>query len=341
MRIAEITEQEKNEYNQFVKSCETGSFLQSFEWGAWQESLGRKVFRFWLKDGEQVIGTIQLATMPLVFGGYYLYAPYGPVLKENQAVSSLYQGLKKQIIEKFPEAVFIRLEPKDNSIIKSLNHLIIKSTNIQPGKTLLLELGKSEDQLLAQMHPKTRYNIKVAQRHNVEIQDEFGITVEHGLYFDEAIILLVETGKRQGFSNYPKQYFEKMADFFALHNLGELKLHIYKSVFQQRLLSSAVFIDFGDTRTFLFGGSSPIEKNVMAPYLLHWRAILDAKAAGLKFYDFWGTETSRGDVPGFVRFKLGFGGSEKTYTGAYDFISRRFAYGIYKYSRILYRLLKR
>ena len=92
----------------------------------------------------------------------------------------------------------------------------------------------------------------------------------------------------------------------ALRHLGQIKLHIYKSIYQNKLLASAIFIDFGKTRTFLFGGSSAQDKNVMAPYLLHWQAILDAKNAGMKFYDFWGTETAKGEVPGFVRFKLGF-----------------------------------
>jgi peptidoglycan pentaglycine glycine transferase (the first glycine) len=160
------------------------------------------------------------------------------------------------------------------------------------------------------------------------------------LYFDEAINLLVQTGKRQGFSSYPKSYFEKMVDYFALHHLGDIKLHIYKSIYENKLLAGAIFIDFGKTRTFLFGGSSAENKNVMAPYLLHWQAITDAKNAGMKFYDFWGTETAKGDVPGFVRFKLGFGGVEKSYAGAYDSVIHSWRYGCYKIIRQLYKLMK-
>ena len=93
-----------------------------------------------------------------------------------------------------------------------------------------------------------------------------------------------------------------------LGNKGNVSLHIYKAIFQNQLLGAAFMVDFGKTRTFLFGGSSEFHKNVMAPYLLHWKAMQDAKALGLTTYDFWGIETSSGETPGFVRFKIGFRG---------------------------------
>jgi len=107
-----------------------------------------------------------------------------------------------------------------------------------------------------------------------------------------------------------------------------------------KLLASAIYLDFGKTRTFLFGGSSSEDKNVMAPYLLHWQAMLDAKNLGMIFYDFWGTETASGKVPGFVRFKLGFGGGEKIYSGAHDLVVKPGLYWLYRTVRILYRMTR-
>ena len=71
----------------------------------------------------------------------------------------------------------------------------------------------------------------------------------------------------------------------------------------------------------------------MAPHVLHWQAILDAKQAGQALYDFWGIETSAGNTPGFARFKLGFGGKVLEYGGAVDIVNRKAEYWIYKLLR--------
>jgi len=90
MQLIELSEKNKQAYNDFVAANESGSFLQSWEWGEWQSALGRQVKRFKLSasakasadrqdESEEIIGAIQLVRMPLPFGRYYLYAPYGPV----------------------------------------------------------------------------------------------------------------------------------------------------------------------------------------------------------------------------------------------------------------------
>ena len=345
MQLTEVLENQKEEYNQFVAAQKSGSFLQSWEWGEWQETLGRQVLRYWILSAgggptsggdisKNLIGSIQSIKMPLFGKKYYLYCPYGPVVRDPSDALGMAQLLK----QKFTEAVFIRIEPKS----LSTNHLALstKSPNIQPGKTLIINLEKSEEELLAEMHPKTRYNIKVAQKHGVEIKDEFDISIGHGLFFDEALKLILETSKRQKFNTFPAGYYKNLIDFYTLHNRSSLKLHIYKAVFQNQLLAAAIMVDFGKIRTFLFGGSSEFHKNVMAPYLLHWQAMRDAKALGLSTYDFWGIETSSGETPGFVRFKLGFGGEEWEYGGAYDIVKNNLWYKVYKSTRTINKFLK-
>lgn len=341
MPIVEFLENQKIDYNRFVLENEMGSFLQSFEWGEWQSSLGRQVVRLKIKvEGGETVGVMQMIKMPLPFGKYYFYSPYGPVFDLRFKIEVL-RFLIQELKNKFQEAVFIRIEPKVIGLPTTNYSLLTKSQNIQPGKTLLLDLTKPEEQLLSEMHHKTRYNIKVAQKHGVEIQDEFAVTNGHGLFFQEALKLISETAQRQGFKTFTPEYYKSMVDFFTLHHREEIKLHIYKAVFQNTILATAFMLDFGNTRTFLFGGSSNENKNVMAPYLLHWQAMQDAKKLGFKTYDFWGTETSSGEVPGFVRFKLGFGGQEKTYAGAYDIVINKFLYRGYLLSRALNRLVKK
>ncbi len=340
MEIIELSSTEKDQYNRFVAGQTSGSFLQSWEWGEWQAGLGRQVKRLKFKvESGDTAATIQLIKTPLPFGKYYLYAPYGPVMSEKYKGESI--KLLQELRKNFSDAIFVRIEPKIQSSIFNLQSSIFKSSNIQPGKTLLVDLSKTEDRLLAEMHPKTRYNIKVAQKHGVEIKDEFDISVGHGLFAKEAVQLIAQTAQRQGFKGYSVGYYNKLIDFLAVKNRGDLQLHIYKAIYQNKILAAAIMLDFGRTRTFLFGGSSERDKNVMAPYLLHWQAMRDAAALGMQAYDFWGTETSSGDMPGFVRFKLGFGGREVEYSGAYDIIINRLWYWAYNLLRAANKTVKK
>lgn len=348
MRLIELVDKDHQEYNQFIAASDSGSFLQSYDWGQWQISLGREVYRYWITDENQKrISAVQLIKMPLPLGKFYLYAPYGPVTDLGLKIEDL-RFLEQGIKEKFPEAVFVRIEPKDSTIFQSLNLSIFKSPNIQPGKTLIIDISQTEEELLKQMHPKTRYNIRLAEKHGVEIKDEFDITIGHGLFAQEATALIVETATRQGYKGYGNNYYQQLIDFLAVQNRGDVQLRIYKAIYQNKLLCSAIMVDYGATRTFLFGGSAEENKNVMAPYLMHWQAIKDAKLAGLKYYDFWGTETSSGKSAGFVRFKLGFVHSVssgslsgiKEYAGAHDLVINPLWYKIYRLSRKLARLKK-
>ncbi len=337
MNLILLEEKDKKIYNGFVAQQTSGSFLQSWEWGEWQEVLGREVKRFSFQDKSgEMAGVVQLVRMPLGLGRFYWYAPYGPILNSKFKI----QNLKLLLKDVFGGAVFIRIEPTvDESLILNLKSLN-KSVNIQPAKTLVVDLAKPDDQLLSEMHAKTRYNIKLAQRHGVLVEDEFAVSAGHGLYFDEALQLIMETASRQQFVTHGLEYYKQMVDFFALQKRGELKLHIYKSVYKKQLLSAAIMIDFGSTRTYLFGGSSHEHKEVMAPYALHWQAVRDARAAGLTRYDFWGIETASGETPGFVRFKLGFGGQQYEYPGAYDLVLQPLLYRMYGIMRAGNRLMR-
>jgi lipid II:glycine glycyltransferase (peptidoglycan interpeptide bridge formation enzyme) len=217
----------------------------------------------------------------------------------------------------------------------------VKTKNIQPGKTLVVDLVFEEEALLAGMHPKTRYNIRLAQKHGVRVEKDLVVTPGHGLYFQEAVELIVATAVRQGYKGHSKKYYESLVDFFAKKNqpVGGVALSVYKALYQNRLLASAIMLDFGSTRTYLFGGSSEEDKQVMAPYALHWQAMLDGKAAGLKFYDFWGLETASGKTQGFARFKQGFGGKAVDYTGAYDARFSKAGYAAYCLARFASKLL--
>lgn len=340
MKLIEAGEIHREEYERFVSENQSGSFLQSFDWGQWQISLNREVLRFIITDEKGgTVGVVQCIKMKLPFGRYYVYCPYGPVM--NGGAGEL-QEVIMQLRLLFADAVCIRIEPKSTIPAEFLEARIdlYKSKNIQPARTLVIDITKPAEELLSQMHSKTRYNIKVAMKHGVEIKDEFSISNGHGLFFDEALQLISDTAKRQGFKTFTEDYYKQMVDFFALHHKGKLQLHVYKAIYNNTLLATAIMLDYGDVRTFLFGGSFAEYKNVMAPYLLHYKAMTDAQLLGMKSYDFWGIETSSGETPGFVRFKLGFGGNEKQYAGAYDIVVSKLWYTVYRIVRNMYKFLK-
>jgi len=339
MILQKLTEKDKVFYNQFISQSHFGSFLQSWEWGMWQEKLGRKVDRFKILDGVgEWIGAVQLVLMPLPLGKFYCYAPYGPILDlkfKNEDLRLLLQEIKNV----YPHAVFFRLEPKQG--MEVLEQEGRKTLNIQPAKTLVLDLRQSAEELYAHMHHKTRYNIRLSQKHGVEVNAELAVVPGHGLYMQEAIKLIVQTAGRQSFQTFPSSYYENLLDFFAVHNPDcDLKIYIYRALHMRQLLAAAIMIDFGGTRTYLFGGSIQQHREVMAPYALHAWAIEDAQKVGLFAYDFWGIETAKGDTPGFVRFKMGFGGSELKYAGAYDIPNKPIFYHGYKMVRWVHRLVR-
>ncbi len=92
---------------------------------------------------------------------------------------------------------------------------------------------------------------------------------------------------------------------------------------------------FGQTATYLHGGSDNESRNLMAPHLLQWEQIKFAKAQGCKVYDFWGCDDEK--WPGVSRFKKGFGGREIEFCGTHDYVFDKWWYEIYKIARSVLR----
>jgi lipid II:glycine glycyltransferase (peptidoglycan interpeptide bridge formation enzyme) len=348
MNLVELTEQDKERYNAFVANSIGGSFLQAWEWGEWQKNQGNKVARVALMDEDEIVATAQCVRMDMGFGKHYVYIPYGPVtdfrfkIFLSAIASAEAEDLRfflDQLKQKFPSAVFVRVEPQEK--LNGLENLAKKTVNIQPGITMVVDIKKTDDEILAAMHPKTRYNIKIAQRHGVDVQSELVVTPRYGLYVQEAIQAIVDTQVRQNYRGHPFEYYKKLIDFFALNNAkSDLKVIIYKALYQKKLIASGIMVDFGKTRMYLYGGSTDEDKNLMAPYLMHWQAMQDARNLGLEFYDLCGSEVASGGERGFTRFKKGFGGRVVEYAGAYDVIYNKLWYNGYRIVRQANRLLK-
>lgn len=302
-----------------------GSFLQSWEWGEFQKGLGRKICRLSSRDNS--INNLWIK-YPLPFGKCYIYCPR-PAKDTLSCLSDLIPELKTIAFQE--KAIFLKIEPElDAEDLEkfSLNQLGFTKSfkQIQPKNTLVLDLTKTEQELLKQMKPKTRYNIKLAQRKDLRVITGESL-VDKEKYFDRFWQLMRETAERNEFHLHSRNYYQRQL------SLPFIKLFLIE--YQQEIVAGAMIVFFGGLVTYIHGASSDDYKNLMAPYLLHWEIIKYAKENGFKEYDFWGinAKLDQKDWGGITRFKNGFGGKEVCYSGAYDLVLNKTWYGIYKFSK--------
>ncbi|MDQ3018485.1 MAG: peptidoglycan bridge formation glycyltransferase FemA/FemB family protein [bacterium] len=327
MEILTFTEETKQLYIDFVTEHESGSFLQSWSWGDFQTSQGKTAVRFGVMEHNKVVATAQLLITPIPhLPGFYLYSPYGPLVNKNLNEDLILTELISYIKEQYPPVWFIRIEPKQSLPLPG-----IATQRIQPSKTLLTDITQSDEELLGAMHNKTRYNIKVAAKHGVTIQKSTTQNIA------EVVTLLTQTSDRQNYHSYPASYYENLISFFGVEE-PDCTAHVYRALLNDELIATALMVDHGSTRTYLFGGSSNEHRSAMAPYALHWQAIQDAKSVGLTKYDWWGIETATGKLPGFVQFKLRWGGDPVAYPPAIDIVLKSGWYTVYTVLRKLNRL---
>lgn len=282
--------------------------LQSWGWGEFREKMGNKVSRITGDHQYQIIWS-KLYFLPLWFG----YIPMGPVPTEKDIKILRNEGIRNK-------AIGIRIEPLAKSEETKIPEGLVKGRQVFKKKTFWIDLTKSDDELLAAMHPKGRYNIKVAQKHQVEIREE---NTEQGL---EMFLQLMfdNTAKRQGFYAHNKEYFRQM--WQTLSPLG------METIFTARVdgttVSAWIVYKWKEFVYYVYGANSLEHRETMAPTLLMWNLIKWGKDKGCKWLDLWGTEEGKG----FGRFKEQFGGKMIELVGSYDLPVNQFIYSLFRIS---------
>ncbi len=298
----------------------SGEFLQSFAWFDLLKREGEEVEIWGLEEKREVLASALIIKKKLFFSYYYYYLPRGPI-GEKKDVLLLLAELKKNK----REAVFLRLEPLVE--INSGNDFLFQKTlNLQPQQTLFLDLSFNESDLLKAMHQKTRYNIRLAENKGVNI-------ILAGLdKFSDFWRLLETTSSRDGFRLHDRCHYENLLK-------SEKEIKMYLAYFNGQVIAGGLFSFFSDRVTYLHGASDNSFRNLMAPYLLQWTVIKEAKKNNnYRYYDFYGIDEKK--WPGVTRFKIGFGGFSVKYPGTYDLILRKRIYNLYNFLRRLKRALK-
>ncbi|RJO62284.1 peptidoglycan bridge formation glycyltransferase FemA/FemB family protein [candidate division WS5 bacterium] len=296
-------------------SLKTNNIFQSDLWADFQVCLQRKS---WIVKDDNIQGLV--LRYPLYKDKYYLYSPRGPIMGGNAKLQDLKLFLRKvEALAKEENAVFYRIEPYllDQSDIykfgfrKMAKHAPL-SAQFSPENTLVLDIARPEEKILADMKPKWRYNINLAKRKGVKVRE--GRNIKDIKIFYE---LTKEMEKRGGYKGHEYKYYEAM--FKTLVKGDVLKLFIAEH--EGKPLAAILVSYFGQVATYLHGASGNEKRELMPTYILQWTAIQEARNRRCRIYDFWGVAPEgekNHNWAGISRFKRGFGGEELSFGGAYD-----------------------
>ncbi len=311
-------------------------FSQSFVWGDILLSEGKEVERLAIFDGDEQIAIALVVYEKMPFGWKYAFSPKGPVISKKLKVES-YKVVMNEINDYLKEkkCVFWRLEP--NIQYPVFNIQIVKVKDLNPPNTLILNLEKTTEELLSVMHSKTRYNIGLAKKKGLKIEERKDLEV----FWD----LMKRTGERDNFRLHNKKHYEEVLG----SNLTS-QVIIY---FENKPIATGMFISFGQTFTYLYGASDYEYRQFMAPYLIQDFGINKAKNEGFKKYDFFGIAPVQKDengewiydnkhqYAGVTRFKLGFGGEYIAFPGTFEMIISYKVYKVIKFIKSLRSLFKK
>lgn len=327
MTIRLATEKDKVTWDAFVNSSQFGSFLQSWVWGDFQRASGVTLWRLVAEENSKVAAVALILKRSLPYGLSWLYVPRGPVLSPTS--TETWKLVSDKLIElaKQESTLFIRIDPSwlSDTISILADRWQKADREVQPRQTIVLDISQPAESLLGQMHSKTRYNIRLAEKHGITVQ--FSTDSKD---LDHFWRLAQEVQERSGFHYHPKAYYQKM-----LHVLGPASmLEVATAAYKGEVIAAMIVIYSGTMATYAHGASTQRLKEVMAPYVLHWETIKRAHERGIQRYDLYGVAPegapSSHSWAGISRFKRGFGGKYEEYVGAYDYVAQPMWYAAYQ-----------
>jgi peptidoglycan pentaglycine glycine transferase (the first glycine) len=288
--------------------------LQSAAWGDLRAATGWSVRRFML-DG----GIAQVLLKPLPLGLSVAYAPRGPLVAPERladAIAAVRDALAKERCASLlcdPEA------PDDPALRAGLARAGVRASPVfvQPRRTLLMDLAKSDEELFAAMRKKTRQYIHKAER--------AGVVTEEKRDLDRFMRVLSAVAVRDRFAIRSREYFERLLAAF-----GDRALVMFARVGDEDA-GAMLLVRMADRAWELYGGWSGAHAEARPFYLLKWRAMLRMRQLGVSRYDMYGLAEGADDpLAGVENFKLGFGGDVVTWIGALEIPVRPMLYPLWQ-----------
>lgn len=308
--------------------------LQSPLWQAFQEKSGKRC----LREGDTLL---VIETLPVV--GEYLYVPRWP--NQNQISKIKFQKSEIESLAAGSQAGWVRVEPENEDLLHELkqtfgtSRVVPAPHDVQPREILVLDIARSEETLLLAMKSKTRYNVRLAEKHGVTVR--FSRAPEDLEAFTS---LIYATTNRKAIAPHPKEYY---GNFLA--TLPEEMCTLALAEYEGKVIAASLLVFYNGTAYYLHGGSADAKRELMAPFLLHFKSMAEAKRRGCSHYDFGGVSTqpatddrrpTTSSWAGITRFKQGFDPKAETllFPGTYDIILSPDRYRWYRYLQHLSRL---
>jgi peptidoglycan pentaglycine glycine transferase (the first glycine) len=326
------------QWDAFVASQPHGHILQTSAWGELKARFGWSVDRLAVTRTDRIVACalVLFRSLPLRLGTL-AYVPKGPLLDfdDDETTSELLQGLDG--LSKRRRSILLKIEPDkldEAAFVERLAGLGFRPSpqTIQPPRTIVLDIARSEDEILAAMHPKTRYNIRLAAKKDVIVREAQASDLPA---FNT---LMQATGERDGFAVHSAEYYE--AAFRLFVPAGRAKLFV--ATYREHIVAGIFVFTQGDRAWYFYGASGEAERQRMPNYALQWAGIQWAKALGCREYDLWGVPDEEeaaleaqylerhADLWGVYRFKRGFGGKLTRFAGAFDRVYDPLLYKAYE-----------
>jgi len=316
---------EKDIWENFLLECDEKTFLNSWNWGEFQKTMGNKIWRFGIFENNKFI-SIALVVKTAAKRGTFLLVPHGPNIKIH---NSLKEKLKTQILEAFLEelkriakkekADFIRINPvwerneENNKIFQKLG-FIKAPIHAHPEASWKLDIRLPEEELLMNMRKTTRYLIKQTLKNN-DLEIYQSNRMEDINVFDK---LNQEVAKFQHFIPFSKEYIKNEFKIFKNDNQALIFFGKYKG----EIIAAAFVLFWSNIGFYHHAALVPKHHKIPIAYLLQWEAIKEAKKRGCTLYDFWGyvspKEHPKHPWAGPTLFKMGFGGRVYEYVKTQD-----------------------
>ncbi len=319
-----------SEWDEFLLSQrpETG-FKQSTWWTDFLRIRDWSAFTVAVRNSGEIIGGANIHRNAFASGKCFYYLPHGPVLPTDECdAKDVFEALLEYINEERRNDVdvvsHLRIETLWTEKPDFLTRFPEVRSWMDARRTLVVDLTQSAEQLLAQMKPKGRYNVRLAMRKGVTIIEDAS---EQGV--EDFLTIYRETFDRHNLRGHSRKYFRELSHRLLDSDRGTILF----AEFESRRIATMMLICFGDTATYKYGGSLTTDRQVMAPFLMHYEAMLKVKERGHRWYDFYGISPASepdNDWADFSSFKRKFGGIERVYIPGVDVIYDRAAYEAYR-----------
>jgi lipid II:glycine glycyltransferase (peptidoglycan interpeptide bridge formation enzyme) len=325
------------------------SFMQSEFWGRFKRLTGWKAYACAIgSDGGGDRSDVLVLVRPLIAGYSFAYVPHAPseprpsaapgeVADPGAALRTLAEAISKAVSAgNGGRLLFLRFDLawlREGAAGKALAETLgrpgcrlRRGSAVQVPDTVILNLGKPEEELLAAMKPKWRYNIRLAEKKGVVVTREGTEALEH------FYALYLETARRDGIAIHPLSYYRQL---FDAPRGASTDLSVWVARYEDKPIAAIITLFHEGRATYLYGASSGEHRNLMPAYALQWRAIEAAKAAGCADYDFFGIppdDSPDHPMAGLYLFKTGFGGDIVHRVGSIDYPVAPLAYSAFRFA---------